>query len=219
MEPSLTRGEYWLLQSVVEYPWPLCFLASENYHGHNSIEQMFNKPGHGLKRDRLIGTLDKLFQEGWIMAKIKDEPVFLTRHQITNALDETSPIQNQFCTYFQLTPKGGEVWEAFAAPDWSRFTLEDMDYEAHTGIVTSMIPWRVEKFLHYLNLVQCEIDSDSVQTEEIGPWEATYWKILPNGHRTHFRWLKEIDLSSSNEVLNLKFGEFCDFRDGWYRWR
>jgi hypothetical protein len=218
MEPSLTRGEYWLLQTVVEWACPLCFLDSEGYHDPHSIEQMFNKPGHGLNRDRLIATLEKLFQEGWIMAKIKDEPVFLTRHQIINALDETSPRQNDSCTYYRLTPKGGEVWEAFATPDWSRFILEDRNDETHAGVITSMIPGRLEKYLRSLNLVQYEVDFDSAQTEEIGPWDATYWKVLPNGHRTRFQWSKEIDPLFGNDLLYLAFCGFCDFRDEWYRW-
>ncbi len=46
MNPSFTRGEYWLLEAVVDGQCPLCFVAGAH------VEEMFNKTGHGLDRAR-----------------------------------------------------------------------------------------------------------------------------------------------------------------------
>ena len=50
-----------------------------------------------------------------------------------------------------------------------------------------MTAWRVERYLRYLDMLGCELDLRSIQLEEIGPWEATYWKTLPHGHRCGFQ--------------------------------
>ena len=51
---SLTRGEYWLLEAVVEEAVPVRFLFSK------SASEIFNKPSHGLDLNSLAGALRKL---------------------------------------------------------------------------------------------------------------------------------------------------------------
>jgi len=66
----LTRGEYWLLETVVQEYCPLCFLNPEAYDTPDGIELMFNKPGHGLSGLDLIETLSRLSAGGTLMSEV-----------------------------------------------------------------------------------------------------------------------------------------------------
>ena len=50
MEPRFTRGEYWLLETVVEQEWEICALI------WSELEIVLNKKGHGLTRASLVET-------------------------------------------------------------------------------------------------------------------------------------------------------------------
>ena len=48
MKPRFIRGEYWLLDTVVEFRFPVSGLTDSDF------EFSLNKKGHGLTRDALI---------------------------------------------------------------------------------------------------------------------------------------------------------------------
>ncbi len=62
MEPRFTRGEYWLLETVVEGGRPFVYIHAPEFN------QALNKTGHGLDRASLVDTLERLFQNGLIGA-------------------------------------------------------------------------------------------------------------------------------------------------------
>jgi hypothetical protein len=228
MEPRLTRGEYWILETAVDAGIPLCFLSDEHYEEPDGLELMFNKPGHGLDCDALVSTLTTLFQNGLIEAKRNDEPCHLDESGIRDAIEEKSPLNNPSCTYYRLKLHGAAVWEQFAAPQWERFILEEFqcswdenENEPCPGVATCMTPWRLRKYLENLYLAGREVDATSVEIKECGPWRATYWKELPLGHQARFNWRRVDGESSvaSRELYWMAFGGFCEFRDEWYRWR
>ncbi len=219
MQPRLSRAEYWLLQTVVEWACPLAFLDATKYQERHDIEEMFNKPGHGLNHDDLVEVLIQLVGERLIEGIRDERPIVLDRQMIVAALAEPTPRHNPSCTYYQLTQEGGEVWQAFAAPDWSLLVTEELDDDTRIGTLTGMTSWRVEKYLRYLDMLQCELDLRSIRVEEVGPWAATYWKTLPHGHRVHFQWRHRRGDGQENEFSTLAFSGFCEFRDGWYNWR
>ncbi len=64
--PRLTRGEYWLLESVVRGGMAIGWL---DWPG---LEECLNKPGHGLDRPTLVETLWRLFSDGLISASRQD---------------------------------------------------------------------------------------------------------------------------------------------------
>ncbi|MCD4726107.1 MAG: hypothetical protein K8R46_00455 [Pirellulales bacterium] len=219
MQSRLSRAEYWLLETVADSPCLLTLLDATRYDEPNDIDAMFNKPGHGLNRDDLIETMTLLVGEKLIEGVRDERPIALDRQAIIAALAEPRRADNPSGTFYQLTHKGGEVWQAFAVPDWSRFVKEELDGDTRTGTLTGMTDWQVEKYLHYLDMLECTLDLPSIQVEEIGPWEATYWKTLPHGHRAHFRWSRRKEHCFENEFSSLAFSGFCEFRDGWYNWR
>ena len=63
MEPRFTRGEYWLLEIVVEREFPVYGLID------SELEWSLNKKGHGLTRAALVETLHRLLSAGLIYAK------------------------------------------------------------------------------------------------------------------------------------------------------
>ena len=120
LEPRFTRGEYWLLETVVESLFPVSGLTDSDF------EFSLNKKGHGLTRDALIETLHRLIGSGLIYAENKVDAPISTSEEIERALDEPrwsigSSVDRRTITYYGLTPEGGAQWEAFAAPDWQRY--------------------------------------------------------------------------------------------------
>ena len=111
MDPRFTRGEYWLLETAVEFKFPVCGLIDSDF------ELSLNKKGHGLTRDALVETLHRLIAWGLISAENEGDAPISTHQQIERALNESH-------TYYGLTPEGGAHWEAFAAPDWQKY-IED----------------------------------------------------------------------------------------------
>ena len=63
MEPRFTRGEYWLLESVVEREYNISGLIGSEHEEH------FNKKGHGLTRAPLVETLHRLLSWGLIYGR------------------------------------------------------------------------------------------------------------------------------------------------------
>lgn len=183
--PSFTRGEYWLLETVAEFGIPICWLAYED------IEEALNKPGHGMERPLLVETMQKLFSEGLIVAHKfgqLNDCFNLTTKQIDSALNEK---RNRKEHYYRLTTKGGEFWEAFASPNWQYFIsggyeLPD-DSDLWLGDLTCMKKKHLETYFCSLSYYDYEVDQASIQWDTLKPWEATYWKELPTGHRVRFK--------------------------------
>lgn len=220
MEPSLTRGEYWLLETVVEHSVPLCFLDYAAYDRPDCIEEMFNKPGHGLDRSQLIKALTRLFQNGWIEAELLGKVAALNPQQLLSTLDEIRPRSSkQPCTYYRLTQQGGKIWESFAAPQWDKYLKEEHDLNAREGCVTCATAWRVEKYLRYVELLGDRLIPHSIQIQNIHRWQATYWKTLSQGTQARFCWERERDPHHEDESYQLLSGGFTQFFGEWCAWR
>ncbi len=220
MDPRLTRGEYWLLEAVVDHSVPLCFLDPATYDRRDGIEEMFNKPGHGLDRSLLIEVLTRLLRNDWVEAELLGNVLALDSQQLVGTLDELRPrFSTKPCTYYRLTEQGGAVWEAFAAPQWHKYLKEESDLEAREGCVTSATVWRVEKYMRYLELLGDRLITSSIQFEIIAPWQVTYWKELPQGMQARFSWNGDHDLHVGDESYRLLLSDFSRFCGEWYAWR
>lgn len=185
INPKLTRGEYWLLTTVAELAVPICWL---DWVG---IEEALNKPGHGMPRSLLVNTMEKLFSDGLIIAQRFDqwdECLVLTPEQIEAALDER---QNKKEHYYRLTVKGGEYWEAFASPNWDYYINGGYELPEDNAIWHGELICATKKHLetYFLSLSthDYEVNEESIQRDILKPWDATYWKILPIGHRIRFK--------------------------------
>jgi len=208
INPSFTRGEYWLLETVAELATPICWLESEN------IEELLNKKGHGMSRILLVDTMHKLFLDGLIIAHRGDdwnESRVLEPEQIKAALEERDALHEiQKRYYYGFTKKGGEYWEAFAAPNWNYYIdcgfelPEDDNEDMWSGELICMTKEHLERYFKSLQHCQYDINTKTVEWDFLKPWTATYWKELPIGHRVRFRCKEKevmIDQSCSHDRL------------------
>ena len=193
MEPRFTRGEYWLLDTVVEFRFPVSGLMDSN------LEENLNKKGHGLTRTALIETLHRLISWGLISAKNEVDAPISTSEDIERALDEPrwrigSSIDRRTITRYGLTPEGGTQWEAFAAPDWEKYIdgsiyLPDPPDDREQGTWELICADKASLESYFES--KCFYDAQDVSLETvvwdyIAPWDVTYWKQLEGAHRVRF---------------------------------
>ena len=197
MAPRLTRGEFWILNSLVEHRDSLY-----RFHGPDGfLRDHFNRTPHGLSEDEVVLTLLGLFNAGWIGGEIarRDGPEKAAFAPTGTAIREAlRPVlyrrdgdppkrrrQDPHVT-LGLTPAGGAVWEAFAAPRWHDFVDDLWEYKNSRPGRTK---WRVIRATSRDRgkaYARCFTDVDDfdpadVEWKNVTPFPATYWKTLPVG--------------------------------------
>lgn len=215
--PRFSRGEYWILESMVDIRYPLRHLALSA----NEIEEIFNKPSHGMGPDDLKDTLESLFQQGLIKVFLSEVEIGtrLSRAQIVAALGET-----QRKTWCGLTDQGGAQWEAFAMPDWAAYVHFGSERELapgspwEVGTVVSATRDVVEQYLDALPHLGYTIQMSSLQWSPTGPWYPTYWKCLAVGHQARFRFEGPDECAAGFEDLKRALHIVYDHERRWYRW-
>ena len=190
MEPRFTRGEYWLLETVVESQFPVSDLMA------NNLEEILNKKGHELTQDALIETLHRLIASGLISAKNQVDAPISTPQQIKLALNEPrwhigSSVDRRTITRYELTQEGGAQWEAFAAPDWQKYIYRSGNWQDDR----KQMIWEavcadkalLEEYFESMCFYRPNRASlASVEWDYIAPWDVTYWKQLEGAHRVRF---------------------------------
>lgn len=188
INPSFTRGEYWILAAVAEHPVATFWLL------HERLEEALNRRGHGISRPLFILTMKKLISEG--LVEIFHESAGVVPHDVTiERIEEyfprDKPRSGDWYSY-RLTPKGGHYWELFASPCWEFYITNRLSYpddDSNVGLFE--LVGAQEKYIElcYKSLVYHEWDviEDSIQKSILKPWQATYWKELPVGNKLTFR--------------------------------
>jgi hypothetical protein len=182
MNPSFTRGEYWLLEVVVEHRHGVWGVATED------VAADLNKfAGHGLSRAMLADTFVGLLDRGLIeFIRRGEAPSVPERNAIVVAMDQGRSLPGNLV--YGLTPEGGRQWEAFAYPDWTRFL------KGHYPIIDRRCfgeylcasKERLERYFQLAKEALTYVDEASATWDVVEPWQATYWKTLPIGHRVRF---------------------------------
>ncbi len=148
MEPRLTRAEYWLLESVVEFRLGLHALVRPD------LDQLLNKPPHGLPAPRLADVLADLFTRGWVESgeSFEDGPgAPLDREGVGRALTVTGDLTAPGGRWYGRAAAAGAVWEAFAAPDWSRYLRTSDDPVDGTGEYVGATDRWVRRYLSLMH--------------------------------------------------------------------
>ena len=189
MEPRFTRGEYWLLENVVEDAFAICALIRRE-------SKFFGRKWHGLTRPSLVESLHRLLASGLIYAKNEATGFISTSEEIERALNEPksrgyAPFDKKKPTSYGLTQEGGAQWEAFAAPDWQKY----IEAGFHLPADSEHRMWEVicadkERIGFYYKSFcfhrQIEVSLESIEWDYITPWQATYWKQLEGAYRLRF---------------------------------
>jgi len=179
---SMDKKEYWLLDSAVEARQSLKSLVSDD------IEGAFNKRSHGLNRDELIEVLGELFQRGDLLAKRMEKSVskgfFIpTQTEIEDAFD------GRLTCFYGLTSQGGARWEEVSQPQWERYICDFVYAEPREGAIIGCDRELVEQY-DSMSRRNSEVSviPGSKHWDVLQPWQATYWKQLPLGHRLSFKY-------------------------------
>ncbi|QDT15192.1 hypothetical protein [Alienimonas californiensis] len=195
--PRLTRGEYWILNSLVEHSHSLCGYGYPDRY----LWLLFNRQPHGLSEDELVLTLLGLFNAGWIEGEVDGETTTpfvpdgtTIRAALQSEFDHSDPDWPRLLhaatppIHLRLTSEGGAVWEAFAEPRWEDF-IDDFS-DSNEPLENRTV--RATRRDHGRQYLRCwaerdRFDPDAVVWKPVSPFPATYWKTLPVGFEAQFR--------------------------------
>jgi hypothetical protein len=219
MQIKLSRGEFWILGIAINAGEGFASLAGSDEH----ISGYWNREPHGMDLDQLIESLCGMFERKWLQLNVNEpgtiQSFFVPDrdfvHDFFHGKIEERPDGGG--VYFWLTHEGGRVWEEFAAPEWDRCfnASHQPGVDEHHEIieVTAGSEDVLQNYLEYFPLDGSQIVDSSLKFEIIVPWQAKYWKELPQGFRATFQatvdWEKSFD--RPNHALQ-------GLRDCWVRW-
>lgn len=172
--------EFLIFEYAIHGYVPMDCLLAEN------IVEMFNCPAHGLPRPQLVSLLYRLFSEGDLEAGLwtKDHN-HLTDWPLRSERDIEAALNNHLPLSYGLTPRGGARWEIAAQADWSRFVnIQAVALPHRMAAFSALSMEAIEVALVMAGLDRnLFFDLRTAVWDEIQPWKATYWKIVPSAHR------------------------------------
>lgn len=139
-----------------------------------------------LSHAEIVLAADSLFQRGDIKAMVfadeydteRTSNVVLTRTGIQDHLD------GRLLACYYLTPQGGARWEAKAHPDWNKFFI--LNFREFFPDEDEIFGTQREILEQLLSLDRLILGKQHIRGTELWnvlePWEATYWKTLPQGY-------------------------------------
>lgn len=223
MTLRLSRGEYWLLTNAVEYGLPLRMLMLPEWPQDDphaaTIDVVLNKRGHGLDPDELAEILHDMLEHGWITLSkhvLQRTPLYPDRAEMRRILDEKGRFHDG--VFYHLTQEGGAAWESFARPEWDRYITHDG--ESHEdSTIGEVIASSGRVLKRYMASLEREtpIDTESTAYDELRPWQATYWKILPTGFRCRYR-SQRVEPTPPGTLPSLYFPSTDWLRSRWCPW-
>jgi len=96
--------------------------------------------------------------------------------------------------FLGLTKEGGKYWESISHPDWSKFVnwgnLEQSG-DKLSMFIEGLYKDRINEVLLEMNTIGYTPDGPIGRWSVIAPWDATYWKVFPEGHRLEFFAIEE----------------------------
>jgi hypothetical protein len=197
-------AEFWVLDTAVES----CISLRTISGGDRYLRFQWNKPPHGLVHERLVQLMVRLADTGYVEFYLDCDPVTATAAEISSALAATG---NKPCDSgelgYCLTEKGASAWEAIAKPDWARY----FDARWEDGVInitaaTSQVLDDVIKqgpFCWEITIV-----GGADERFVLKPWEATYWKTLPEAHKVTLSYTTEFPPEIDNLRKELSPIEF-----------
>jgi hypothetical protein len=205
---SLTKDEYWLLDLVVNGSFPLYRLTDSD------LELIANRDGHDLSHSELLEILYKLFQE---------DSLICVGYAYDETITETTPtyqeidaaLQGKDYIQYRLTIKGGQQWEILSKPNWD-WCIGGGYYYSENQVISEATSYKVaEQYLQmYPYWDSFEVIPDSIEVEILRPWQATYWKTLPEGYRISGKTRDIQEIRSQRDMLS----EEREFMDKVYNW-
>lgn len=208
----MDKVEYWLLSYVVTARDTLGWIIPE------SLEFIERRPP-GFTDKEIANAFERLFRRGDILAfRPVRPPTGREPRFVPSRAEIDAGLRNELAIYYELTPKGGDLWERVAAPDWDRF-LSVRGGSRKEGVwAASQNREILERYLAYLPHKWREFPVwGSEMWETVVPWQATYWKTLPLGHAVRFQIRRPRRIARRTEVTVPQYvEEWFEQVKAWY---
>lgn len=177
-----------------------------------NVQDYLNKPFHNLNEDALLSLLDEMFQQGDLIGRYNKGDYYEystpTKQEIKQAINVRSLQDSLF--YYGLTEQGGLKWERLAKANWDKYIYESFGEYHPSGphtmpldgeIISSSKTATANKLAMTKHFQQpfYRILPETEVWDTIEPWHATYWKILPIGHRVSFVYTDEEPSKNIND--------------------
>ncbi len=190
MNPCLSRAEFWLLSrlAVVAQPLRALGLPEGPPWERATLDTAFNCRGHGLAPDAFARCVHGAVRKGWIQLSRDGEMLdrLPSLSTMRSLLSEPGVFAEGARAF--LTAPGGDVWEAFARPEWGRYIDDCLAFEAGAGAELREVTTLDRAWLcRYQDAVRAEQSVDCESVLEIVDWRMTYWKPPVAAHRWTFR--------------------------------
>lgn len=215
----MDRETYWLLDTVVEHPYSVSWLAITP---QSDLERAFNRDHHNMSLEQLIDRLQHLTGTGLLrLYDDRDEqrtPVLATHAMRTAIIANTPPL------IYALTQRGGQIWESVSSPQWHRYidgpsraipSDPDADWDNNLSGPTRE---RIELYIHMLfpsHIYPEVITEESLRWDVHHPWQVTYWKTLPQGYTLHFK-TRTLDVERWERAPSAEWRKQYDALTQWY---
>ena len=184
---TLDPNDLWFLEAAAELRTPLRLLM-----GREAALALNMPRPHGLSREALGAKLTSLSDRGLIrIHSAQDESVLAQTHAEIDLAWAKGKYSEPGGFIYGLTPRGGELWERYARPDWSRYSDSTVGYQPDVGVIEAISLEAAEAVYqrHERGDDEYEPLAESKQGEVLVPWQATYWKTLPTGYRLRYEWM------------------------------
>jgi hypothetical protein len=164
----------------------------------SDLQDTLNKPFHGIQKENIPNVLYQLFLNDYIM--IEKDPDLVDDDFTPSLLDLSQAISHPFISsnpiLYGLTEKGGSIWEKVSNMDWNDYIHElyggHGDIRTNEGEIITTTQSLTKQVLNERRVQKVlfdEILEGSERWSILTPWQATYWKILPVGHRVQFQYI------------------------------
>lgn len=210
---TLPEKHQWFLDAAVTTKIPLPgLLDKEIFYDDGHLQNM---PYHDFAESEIAAIVAELCAEEFIevidyeRSDELEEDVIHRRpaHSITTAAVEAllhievAEGENIWAkmSYYRLTSKGGAYWESLAQPNWHDFVVRRVVgpwlSPGSDEVEVVVEPWQqgiagltesvIRETMQIHNTTPIE---GSEEWCVLAPWEATYWKIFPQGRQVIYRY-------------------------------
>lgn len=172
---TVDRKTWWFLDLAVRGGRSLGALSSPN------IEAIFNREHHGLDFVELRMTVRDLMQAGLIEVRSLGGHVVANAAELNVAFRMSRWGWPPTGYWYYLTKAGGALWETAARPTWDRLVQLSVDGNRRATLEARSRDKAEAEFL--AQQLEHPLLEGTRNDEVLRPWEALYWKRLPDGYR------------------------------------
>jgi hypothetical protein len=219
--------DFWIFTSACEARVPVSWLLATNR------DEVFNLPDLSCTELELVDSLDRLISAEelsvervlWPGSSEQEGHEHRTRltpsrAQIIEYLTEEART-GRFTVYYGLTARGSERWERAARPKWHEYVDYWIDPTAGEGGISAQDCSLAECWLDAWPYIEQGHEITSVTWQDLRPWQATYWKLLPSGYEVRI-WMRDVPVSHEQigryEPAPKWVSDLSQRASRWYSW-